>query len=279
MPNKVRAIKEMIAPTTRKQLRRFIGLVNFYRDMWQKRSELLAPLTDLTSKNVPFKWTDMHQDAFKEVKCSICENVMLSYPDFSEPFHIYTDASDIQLGAVIMQHGKPLAFYSHKLNSAQCKYTTGEQELLSIVETLCEFRNILLGHKIIVHTDHKNLTYEHSTSDRVMRWHLFLEEYGPEFQYIKGEDNIVTDALSHLDKIDNPPKMIPTPQLMACFLNSQEIGDDELIVDSENLAECFGQKISKKKENSYRFPMELPYIAEMQCKDKTLMKEVMKDNY
>ena len=60
MPNKVQAIKEMLTPTTRKQLRCFIGLVNYYRDMWKGRSELLAPLTDLTSKNVPIKWTEKH---------------------------------------------------------------------------------------------------------------------------------------------------------------------------------------------------------------------------
>ena len=61
---------------------------------------------------------------------------MLSYPDFTEEFHVYADASDYQIGGVIMQKGKPLAFYTRKLNKAQSKYTTGEQELLSIVETL-----------------------------------------------------------------------------------------------------------------------------------------------
>ena len=142
---------------------------------------MLAPLTDLTSKNVPFKWQERHQKAFDKVKRAICQEVMLAYPDFTQPFHIYTDVSNVQLGVVITQNDKPLAFYSRKLNSAQRNYTTGEQELLSVVETLREFRNILLGHKLIVHTDHKNLTFAKSTSDRVMRWRLFLEEFGPEF--------------------------------------------------------------------------------------------------
>jgi hypothetical protein len=104
---------------------------------------------------------------------------MLDFPDFSKPFHIYTDASDKQLGAVITQDEKPIAFYSRKLNSAKQRYTTGEQELLSIVETLPELRNILLYYKVIVHTDHKNLTYAKSTSDIVMRWRLLIEEFGP----------------------------------------------------------------------------------------------------
>ena len=156
IPKKVEAIKNMVRPTTRKELRRFIGMVNYYRDMWVRRSELLAPLTSMTSKNVKFVWTDEHQTAFENIKKIICREVMLTFPDFSKPFHIYTDACDTQLGAVITQEDKPIAFYSRKLNSAQKRYTTGEQELLSIVETLREFRNILLGYKIIVHTDHKN---------------------------------------------------------------------------------------------------------------------------
>ena len=70
---------------------------------------------------------------------------MLAFPDFSKPFVINTDASHTQLGAVISQDDRPIAFYSRKLNDAQTRYTTTERELLSIVETLKEFRNILLG--------------------------------------------------------------------------------------------------------------------------------------
>ena len=95
-----------------------------------------------------------------------------------------------------MQEGKPIAFYSRKLNPAQSRYTTTERELLSIVEALKEFRNILLGQKIIIHTDHQNLIHNSFTSDRVMRWRLYLEEHSPEIKYIKGENNQAADALS-----------------------------------------------------------------------------------
>jgi RNase H-like domain found in reverse transcriptase len=124
--------------------------------------------------------------------------VLLAYPDFSKKFVIDTDASHYQLGAVISQDGKPIAFYSRKLNPAQTWYTTTERELLSIVETLKEYRNILLGHEIEVFTDHQNFVYKHFNTERLMRWQLLIEEFGPKLTYIKGENNIVADALSRM---------------------------------------------------------------------------------
>ena len=76
----------------------------------------------------------------------IGREVLLAYPDFNAPFEIYTDASKLQIGAVMSQKGKPIAFYSLKMNSAQKNYTTTEKEIFSIVATLKEFRNILSGH-------------------------------------------------------------------------------------------------------------------------------------
>ena len=93
------------------------------------------------------------------MKKIVAKEVLLAYPDFTKAFEIHTDASKTQLGAVIAQDNKPIAFYSRKLNPAQTRYTTTERELLSIVETLKEFRNILLGQQIIVYTEHENLTY------------------------------------------------------------------------------------------------------------------------
>ena len=138
------------------------------------------------------------------MKNIISKHTLLSYPNFIQPFEIYTDASHTQLGAVISQNKQPIAFYSRKLNPAQTWYTTTECELLAIVETLKEFCNILLGQQITVFTDHKKLTYKRFNTERVMRWRLILEEFGPQLTYINGEKNIVADALSHLDLRTTP---------------------------------------------------------------------------
>ena len=160
IPKKSEAIQALVVTKTCKQLRQFIGMINFYRNMWQKHSELLAPLTALTSINVKYDWKDEHRKCFDPIKRVIGREVFLAYLDFNDPFKIHTDASKLQIGAVISQKGNPIAFYSWKMNSAQHNYTTTEKELLSMVENLKEFRNILLGHQITVYTDDKNLTYK-----------------------------------------------------------------------------------------------------------------------
>jgi hypothetical protein len=96
-------------------------------------------LTSLTSSKIKFESHSSHQQAFDKIKKVIGTEIqiLVCYPDFNMPvfFHLYTDASDHQLGAVIMQDKKPIAFYSQKLNTAQDRYTTTERELLSAIET------------------------------------------------------------------------------------------------------------------------------------------------
>jgi hypothetical protein len=114
------------APKTRKELRHFIGIVNYYRDMWFRRSELLTSLTSLTSSKVKFEWYSSHQQAFDKVEKNIGTEiqVLLCYPDFNKPvvFHLYTDASDHQLGAVIIQDKKHIAFYSRAQYRSKAVY-------------------------------------------------------------------------------------------------------------------------------------------------------------
>jgi hypothetical protein len=178
--NKVESIKNLLAPKTVKQVRSFLGMVNYYKDMWRHGSHLLAPQTDLTSnkdgtvgkQRGPIKWEKVHQEAFDKIKQAITNDVILSFPDFDKPFEIHTDASDFQLGAVIMQERRPVAFYSRKLNPAQRNYTTGKREMLSIVETLRAYMNILLGHEIILYMDHQNLVNDRTRHESapIQRW-------------------------------------------------------------------------------------------------------------
>ena len=198
---------------------------------------------------------------------------LLAFPDFSKTFHIYTDASDYQLGAVIMQDNKPLAFYSRKLNQAQRNYTTGEQELLSIVETLKEFRNILLGQDLVVHTDHKNILYGNLSNDRITRWRLLLEEYGPTFKHVKGKDNVVADALSRLDmseKMDSKPSA--DKRALHCAMAMSHVIRNEGVEvpdagEAQEMAEAFAGTPTEEV-----FPLSPALIMKEQKKDKALQK-------
>ncbi len=142
-------------PTNVKQLRHFLGMVQYYRDLWARRSKMLAPLASLVgeceqtkvtrakgTKWVPWHWDEVHQRAYNHVKATITREVVLAYPDFSKVFEIYTDTSSKQLGAVITQENRPIAFFSRKLSTTQCKYSVTKIEQLAIVETLKEFKGM-----------------------------------------------------------------------------------------------------------------------------------------
>jgi hypothetical protein len=144
-PKKVQAILVLNWPNNNKELRHFLGMVQYYRDMCARLSEMLAPLTDLVgecgetkttrinkTKKKPWRWDPIHQQAFDDVKAAIAKETVLAYPDFSKPFEIYTDASSTQLGAVIPQDNRPIAFFSRKLSKMQQKYSVTEIELLAI---------------------------------------------------------------------------------------------------------------------------------------------------
>ena len=198
MNKKVQAIVNMKPPKNTKEVREFIWIVNYYRDIWAKRSHILHPLTALTSNKVKFKCTELEQKAFEDIKRAVSQDTLLVYPDFNQRFDIHTDASDYQLGSVISQNVKKIAFYSRKITGLKTMYTVTENKLQGIVKTFKGLRTILLGQKLKIYTDDKNLKCKNFDTDRILLWRVILEEYIPEIEYIQGNKNIVADALSRL---------------------------------------------------------------------------------
>ena len=144
-------------------------MVTYYRDMWPRRSHILAPLTDLLGTS-HFVWEAKHRDAFMEMKALMARDTLLAYLDHNREFFIETDASDYQLGGRIFQvyldqeTGKEIqrdvAFYTRKLSSAQQNNSTIEKEMLSVVEVLKEYGSMLLGAHLSIYMDQKDLTYK-----------------------------------------------------------------------------------------------------------------------
>ena len=291
-PKKIEAMDRILPPTNNKQLKRFLGMVNFYRDIWPRRSHILAPLNDLSASTgkkkgkrpEPWKWKEEHQRAFEEAKSMLSKEATLAFPDFNKPFHLYTDASDIQLGATLVQEGKPLGFYTRKLNSAQLNYTVGEKELLGIVEGCKAFEGIIRGMDLTIHTDHLNLLYKSLPSQRMVRWRLMLEEFHPQIKHVAGIDNDAADALSRVDMkvklFDSVEWEKPSPRMKysdettpaeLCKVMS------ELNFEPDGFDEQLYPMAAEKQLADSEFPLDVATMREHQLKDKELIDMV--DNH
>ena len=292
---KIQGILDMQKPTDIGQLRSFLGLVTYYRDMWPRRSHILAPLTELIGTK-EYVWGERQQKAFLQMKAVIAKDTLLAYPDHNLPFLIETDASDYQLGGRIFQMqmdektGKTvprdIAFYTRKLNSAQKNYSTIEKELLSIVETFKAFRDTIFGGRIKVYTDHKNLTYKLSqfATQRVTRWRLLLEEYGPEFFYKPGPENVIGDALSRVpttrsvrESPDDKPELLSKSETYCMFEEHPDVA--ELLLNDPEISDCFLEHPVFDEDG--RLPFQFKTLEEYQMRSEELqsLPEVFPDRF
>ncbi|KAL2076889.1 hypothetical protein ACEWY4_027519 [Coilia grayii] len=205
--SKVEAILHFPAPTSRRELRRFLGMVGYYRSFCKNFSTVAAPLTDLLSTKRVFKWDDACQAAFDSVKALLTTGPVLAAPDFNLPFSLTVDASDLGAGAVLYQTGSdgldhPVAYFSRKFNNYQRAYSTIEKEALALVLALQHFEVYVGGAATVtVYTDHNPLTFLNrmcNSNQRLMRWSLVLQGYNIHIKHIRGKDNVVADALSRV---------------------------------------------------------------------------------
>src|SRR5262249_18854260 len=197
--SKVQAVLEWKAPRTLSEIRSFLGLAGYYRRSIQDFSSLTSPLTNLTRKDVKFIWTEECEKSFQELKTRLTSALVLSLSDGSGGFVVYTDASKLGLGCVLMQNRKVIAYASKQLKTHEFNYPTHNLELAAVVHALKILRHYLYGEQFEVFTDHKSLKYIFSQKDlnlRQRRWLEFLKDYDFAMSYHPGKANVVADALS-----------------------------------------------------------------------------------
>jgi hypothetical protein len=254
---RVEAIMKIAPPKNVKKIREFLGAINFIKNHIPNRAGILAPITNLTKKDVPFIWGEKEQEAFDKVKAEISNAILCIYPNPNKRFIVYPDASQkYAMGAMLTQesHGTEhvISTFSRKFNDAQLKYTVGEQELLAAHEACRFFHDIIYGCEILIRCDHKNLTNLETkhTNLRVLRQRLTLDqEYGAKFEHLAGELNTGADGLSRLPMTDEIP----------ASSNAEIYAIDEL-----------------NRDANYDFPLSMKLLKEEQIRDEKIQEALQK---
>ena len=202
-PHKTETLKKWKKPQNAKQTRSFLGLCGYYRRFIQHFATKAAPLTKLTKKNKPFKWTEAAENAFHILINELTNTPLLVFPNYDHPFIVTVDASQEAMGAILSQNiegiERPIAYYSRKFNEAESKYCTWEREGLAIKDALRKWRYFLLGNKVVVRSDNQPVIAmfrDKETKGRIARYLPIIMEYDITFEYIIGKNNVVADCLS-----------------------------------------------------------------------------------
>jgi len=209
-PDKIKAIKNFPIPKTPRQIKSFLGLLGYYRKFIKNFADLTKPMTNCLRKGEKIVLNSEYIECFEMCKKILCNDPILQYPDFSKPFNLTTDASNVALGAVLSQgkigSDKPVCFASRTLSKSEQNYSTTEKELLAIVWATKHFRPYLYGRKFNIVTDHKSLQWLFSHKEpgsKLIRWRLRLEEFDYEIKYKNGKQNTNADALSRVEINNN----------------------------------------------------------------------------
>ena len=222
-PNKVITIMQVTSPKNVTEVQRFLGLLNYYSRWIQNWQETAAPLTELTKKQVPFKWTEECEKSFNILKTQLANPPVMKSPDFTKEFIVSCDASISSAGAALIQKDEDgndhvIAYFSKKFNSVEYRYGASDKELLSMMRAIEHFKVYLWGRKFTIRTDCKALTHFKNlkvTSARHGRWRTMLGEYNFDVVHIAGKEHVEADFLSRMpqnewkiDVISNPRTVI-----------------------------------------------------------------------
>ena len=223
LPSYVKKVDEFPKPTTVRELRSFLGFVNFQRKFIPKCSLIAKPLSQVTGGRKSqgsrkIKWTEEMESAFLRLKQILKEDILLTYPDYSpnaKPLELYVDASAEGAGACLCQEQNGertiIAFDSMTFLDSETRYSTIERELAALRWGVKTFRSFLYGQHFIIHSDHRPLMYLHDMKmidSRLSRTLEELSEFDFTVKYCPGDQNVAADWLS---RIPNPDRRIRIP--------------------------------------------------------------------
>ncbi|CAK9813145.1 Transposon Ty3-I Gag-Pol polyprotein [Anthophora plagiata] len=262
LEERVKAIQTYPKPETLNELRRFLGVIGFYRRFLPRAADWLAPLHKFL-KGAKKKdkrlvcWDDESKEAFEETKRQVAAATLLHHPRENAPLALRTDASDVAIGAALEQMvdgaWEPLGFFSRKLEKAQLNYSVYDRELLAIYKSLRFFRHFVEGRELRILTDHKPLVYAFlqkadKASPRQARQLDYISQFTTKIVYVDGVDNVVADAFSRLQAIEMPV-IISTEELMQAQAKDEELKK----IISENSNRWNFQKIFLESTDKYLY--------------------------
>lgn len=198
-PSKVQDVLDWESPKSVPQVRSFLGMAGYYRRFIKGFSKIARPLTQLLKKEAKHVWTPACEHSFQELKERLTSAPVLILPDIRKDFEVFCDASRQDLGCVLMQEGRVVAYASRQLKPHKANYPTHDLELAAMVHALKIWRHYLIGNRCEVFTDHKSLRYIFTEPDlnlRQRRWLELIKDYDLSIHYHPGKANVVADALS-----------------------------------------------------------------------------------
>jgi hypothetical protein len=208
-PKRTEQLLAIPFPETKKALRSFLGLGNFFRGFVRHYAAISKPLTSIINAGTgtAVSWTNEARQAFSDLKQAISVTVKTFYVDYSHDIYLHTDASQLGLGGVLFQvingQFRPVQFVSKALTTTESRWEVQEQEAYAIIYCIKKLDHYLRGSHFIVHTDHRNLVYiRNSQSAKITRWSMLLQEFDFTLSVIAGKDNLIADVLSRIYPAD-----------------------------------------------------------------------------
>jgi hypothetical protein len=196
---KIEAIKSRPIPATLTQLHSFLALAGFYRRFMRDFNTIAAPLNDLMKKGVLFYWGVAQDHSFNTLIDKLTHAPLLQLPDFSKTFELECDASGIGIRDVLLQEGKPIAYFSEKLSEPSLNYSTYDNELYALVHVLETWQYYLWPKEFVIHSDHESLKHirgQAKLNKHHAKWVEFIETFSYIIKHKKGKENVIVDALS-----------------------------------------------------------------------------------